>query len=102
LADLPVKRELPKQVEYLSCGAIAPGEFEPKPAEPIHEESFEGADLSDVLVQISVHRQRLGWTPVQVQEVLNHRFGKSSQALLTDSELVKWLIWLRGQVRSPS
>ena len=100
LAVLPIGRELPEQVEYLACGAIAPEEFEPEAAEPINEESLEVADLSDVLVQISVHRQRLGWTLVQVQEALNHRFGKTSQAMLADSELMEWLNWLREQGRS--
>jgi hypothetical protein len=99
LADLPVGRALLRQVEYSECIAIAPGELAPEAAEPINEESFEVADLSDVLVQISVHRQRLGWTPVQVREALKHRFGKTSQALLTDSELMEWLNWLKEQGR---
>lgn len=97
LAVLPMGWELPEQVEHLACGAIAPGEFEQKPAEPIDEENLEIADLSDVLAQISVHRQRLKWTPVQVQEALNHRFGEARQAMLTDLELVDWLNWLKAQ-----
>jgi len=97
LADLPIERELPKQVEYLACEAIAPEEFEPEAAEPINEESLEVADFSDVLAQISVHRQRLGLTLAQIQEGLSQRFGKTSQALLADSELMEWLSWLQGQ-----
>lgn len=97
LADLPIATELPKQIEHLACGAIVPEEFEPEAAEPIDGENFEVADLSDVLAQISVHRQRLGWTLIQAQEVLSQHFGKTSQALLTDSELMEWLTWLWGQ-----
>lgn len=100
LADLPIERELAEQVEHLVCGAIIPGELEPEAAEPINEEGLEVTDLSEILAQISVHRQRLGWTPVQVQEELSHRFGKTSQAMLTDSELMEWLNWLREQGRS--
>ncbi|WP_316433829.1 hypothetical protein [Leptolyngbya sp. NK1-12] len=39
-------------------------------------------------------------TTVQVQEALLQRFGKTSQALLADSELMEWLRWLEEQGRS--
>ncbi|KAM3089844.1 hypothetical protein ACKFKG_32135 [Phormidesmis sp. 146-35] len=93
LADLPMGKALLRQVEHLARLAIGLGEFEQETAEPIDEESLEVADFSDVLAQISVHRQRLGWTTVQVREALNHRFDKTSQAMLTDSELMEWLSW---------
>ncbi|KAM3099075.1 hypothetical protein ACKFKF_15665 [Phormidesmis sp. 146-12] len=102
LTDLPMGKALLRQVEHLARPAISLGEFEQETAEPIDEESLEVADLSDVLAQISVHRQRLGWTTVQVREALNHRFGKISQAMLTDSELMEWLSWLQGLGRSRS
>ncbi|MEP0873251.1 bacteriocin immunity protein [Trichocoleus desertorum AS-A10] len=53
------------------------------------------ADWSEVLAQISVHRRRLGWAAAQVQTALQQLFGKASQALLTDAELVAWLHWLQ-------
>ncbi len=71
--------------------------LEQEPAVPINKGGLGIVDLSDVLAQISVQRQRLEWTLEQAQEALSQRFGKTSQALLTDSELMEWLTWLRGQ-----
>ena len=70
-----------------------------EPAVPIDEGDLGIVDFSDVLAQISVQRQRLGWTSEQAQEALSQRFGKASQALLTGLELMDWLTWLRGQAR---
>ncbi|XHX79476.1 MAG: hypothetical protein RBJ76_05970 [Stenomitos frigidus ULC029] len=96
LAVPPIARRVEPSVRLMAASEA----FEQESAVPIDEESLEVADLSDVLAQIGVQKQRLGWTLDQAQEALTQRFGRTSQALLTDSELSEWLVWLQGKVRS--
>jgi hypothetical protein len=97
LADPLTGNALLRQTENSVRLTVDSEIFGQETAVPTDEESLEVADHSDILAQISVHRQRLGWTPTQAQEALSQRFGKASQALLTDSELMEWLIWLQGK-----
>ncbi|WP_181357534.1 hypothetical protein [Stenomitos frigidus] len=99
LADPPMGRALLQPGHSVQSMAASEA-FEQESAVPIDEGALGIVDLSDVLAQISVQRQRLGWTSEQVQEALSQHFGKASQALLTDLELMEWLTWLRGQARS--
>lgn len=55
-------------------------------------------DFSDVLAQISIRTQQLGWTKLQVNDRLFNRFGKQSQAMLTDQELWQWLELLNTEL----
>lgn len=97
LADPPMGRALLQSGHSIQSMAASEA-FEQKPAVPIDEGDLGIVDLSDVLAQISVQRQRLEWTLEQAQEALSQRFGKTSQALLTDLELMDWLTWLQEQV----
>lgn len=54
------------------------------------------ADLGDILAQIQIHQKRLGWTGEQIQAALRNLFQKTSQARLTDTELMQWLQWLKS------
>jgi hypothetical protein len=54
-------------------------------------------DFSDLLVAISIRLRQLAWTAAQTRDRLLSRFGKSSQALLDDLELVQWLECLKHQ-----
>jgi hypothetical protein len=59
-----------------------------------------GTDFSDLLAQIQVHQECLGWMNEQIQDALLQRFGKASQVLLTDAELIEWSNWLKVQLSS--
>jgi hypothetical protein len=59
-----------------------------------------GTDFSDLLAQIQVHQECLGWMNEHIQPALLQRFGKASQALLTDAELIEWSNWLKVQLSS--
>lgn len=54
------------------------------------------ADLGDILAQIQIHQKRLGWTVEKIQTALGSLFQKTSQARLTDIELMQWLQWLKS------
>jgi hypothetical protein len=55
-------------------------------------------DFSDVLAQISIGTQQLGWTKQQVTDRLFSSFRKRSQAMLTDQELWQWLELLNAEL----
>lgn len=99
--SLPMGRALLRQTEGSARIEVASESCESEVTGLINAEGLEVADFSDVLAQISVHRQLLGWTAIQVQAALLQRFGKLNQALLTESELMEWLSWLRERRRSP-
>ena len=79
----PSMRRVLLQAGHSVQSMAASAALEQEPAVPIDEGNLGIVDLSDVLAQISVQRQRLGWTSEQAQEALSQRFGKASQALLT-------------------
>ncbi len=54
-------------------------------------------DLSDVIAQTDVELARLGWTSVQGREYLEKTYGKRSRQLLTDEELLGFLLYLEDQ-----
>lgn len=60
------------------------------------ERSHPPRDLSDVLGWIAIHRQRIGGSGEWWRDRLQRLFGKSSQAQLDDTELVRWLEWLES------
>lgn len=56
------------------------------------------ADFSDVLAQISICIQQLGWIKQQVSDRLFICFRKRSQVMLTDQELLQWLELLNAEI----
>ncbi len=57
-------------------------------------------DFSSLLAQGQVYRECLGWTENHIRIALLQRFGKASQTLLTDLELIEWIAWLNTQIAS--
>ncbi|MEH2072779.1 MAG: hypothetical protein V7K47_32285 [Nostoc sp.] len=58
---------------------------------------MEPGNFSEVIAQIDVEMQRLGWTPEKRQEYLKKYYGKRSRTLLTEEELLHFLQYLESQ-----
>ncbi|WP_442948171.1 hypothetical protein [Nostoc sp.] len=58
---------------------------------------MEPVDFVEVLAQIDVETERLGWTMEQRREHLKKNYGKRSRTLLTEVELLEFLQYLASQ-----
>ncbi|MEH2360486.1 hypothetical protein [Nostoc sp.] len=58
---------------------------------------MEPVDFAEVLAQIDVETERLGWTMEQRREHLIKNYGKRSLTLLTEVELLEFLQYLASQ-----
>ncbi|WP_292771650.1 hypothetical protein [Nostoc sp. NOS(2021)] len=62
---------------------------------------MEPVDFAEVLAQIDVETERLGWTMEQRREHLKKNYGKRSRTLLTEVELLDFLQYLASQPSPP-
>lgn len=89
----PVESEVSETVEIPEVPETA----EPSKVTPLGIDPNGPIDFSEIISRSNVELKRLGWTSDQGRNYLLQTYGKRSRQLLSDEELLEFLVYLEAQ-----
>ena len=89
----PVESEVSETVEIPEVPETA----EPSKVTPLGIDPNAPIDFSEIISRSNVELKRLGWTSDQGRNYLLQTYGKRSRQLLSDEELLEFLVYLEAQ-----
>ena len=93
IAFTSVESEVSKTVEIPEVPETA----EPSKVTPLGIDPNAPIDFSEIISRSNVELKRLGWTSDQGRNYLLQTYGKRSRQLLSDEELLEFLVYLEAQ-----
>jgi len=93
IAFTSVESEVSETVEIPEVPETA----EPSKVTPLGIDPNAPIDFSEIISRSNVELKRLGWTSDQGRNYLLQTYGKRSRQLLSDEELLEFLVYLEAQ-----